>query len=180
MTPELHREWGEKKFGAIGRALPGICLRVIDPETGSELAAGGEGLLEVQVAALGPGWIRTADVAVIDEDGFLFHRGRADGAIMRGGFKILPEAIEQALSLHEVVSASGVVGIPDKRLGEVPAAVIQIRRGEAQPAIAVLEKHLRDHLPATHIPAAWRFVDELPKNASFKIDRAALRQLFCS
>jgi acyl-coenzyme A synthetase/AMP-(fatty) acid ligase len=76
---------------------------------------------------------------VIDEDGFLFHRGRADGAIMRGGFKLLPETIERALMLHEAVSAAGVTGVPDHRLGQVPAAAIQLKRGVAQPTIAELE-----------------------------------------
>jgi long-chain acyl-CoA synthetase len=129
-------------------------------------------------ARIGPDWIRTADVAVIDEDGFLFHRGRADGAIMRGGFKLLPESIERALVLHEAISAAGVVGIADKRLGQVPAAVIQLKPGCTEPTIAQLEAHLRNELPATHIPVAWRFVAALPRNRSVKVDRPALRQLF--
>ena len=64
---------------------------------------------------------------MIDADGFLFHRGRADGAIMRGGFKLLPETIERALLLHPSVSAAAVVGLPDARLGQVPAAAVQIK-----------------------------------------------------
>jgi acyl-coenzyme A synthetase/AMP-(fatty) acid ligase len=132
----------------------------------------------VQVQRLGPGWIRTSDLGLVDEDGFIFLRGRADGAIMRGGFKILPETIEQALLLHEAVAAAGVVGIADRRLGEAPAAVIEVRPGAAPPGVAELERHLRRHVLATHIPVAWCFVEELPKNASFKVDRGALRALF--
>jgi acyl-coenzyme A synthetase/AMP-(fatty) acid ligase len=178
MTAELYPEWGQKKFGTVGRPLPGAQLRVIDPSTGSVLPPGAEGILEVICARIGPDWIRTADVAVIDEDGFLFHRGRADGAIMRGGFKLLPESIERALVLHEAISAAGVVGIADKRLGQVPAAVIQLKPGCTEPTIAQLEAHLRNELPATHIPVAWRFVASLPRNRSVKVDRPALRQLF--
>jgi acyl-coenzyme A synthetase/AMP-(fatty) acid ligase len=178
MTADLYPEWGQKKFGTVGRPLPGAQLRVIDPATGGTLPPGTEGILEVICARIGPDWIRTADVAVIDEDGFLFHRGRADGAIMRGGFKLLPETIERALVLHEAISAAGVVGIADKRLGQVPAAVIQIKPGSIEPTIAQLEAHLRNELPATHIPVAWRFVTALPRNRSVKVDRPALRKLF--
>ena len=127
---------------------------------------------------MGPDWIRTSDIAVIDEDAFLFHRGRADGAIMRGGFKMLPETIEHALLLHPAISAAGVVGLPDKRLGQVPAAAIQLKQGAEPPTEAALESHLRGHVYATHIPVAWRFVPELPRTVSLKIDRLALRQLF--
>jgi acyl-coenzyme A synthetase/AMP-(fatty) acid ligase len=178
MTPELYEEFGEAKFGSIGRPLSGIEIRVVDPETGAILPPGHEGIIEAKVARVGPGWIRTADLAVIDTDGFLFHRGRADGAIMRGGFKVLPETIVTALLQHHAVSAAGVVGIADRRLGQVPAAVVELRPGAEQPEIAELERHLRERVLATHIPAAWRFIEELPKNPSFKIDRAALGRLF--
>ena len=127
---------------------------------------------------VGPDWIRTSDLAVIDDDGFLFHRGRADGAIMRGGFKLLPETIERALVLHPAVSSAAVVGLPDPRLGQVPAAVVQLKPGLPTPTEAELEHHLREHVYATHVPAAWRFVDDLPLTTSFKIDRLALRKLF--
>lgn len=178
MTLEDHQKFGRQKFGTVGRSYLGAKLRVIDPETGAVLPPGQEGILEVVAPRIGPEWIRTADLAVVDEDGFMFHRGRADGAIMRGGFKILPETIERALMLHEAVSAAGVVGVADHRLGQVPAAAVQIKPGYAQPGIADLEKHLRNHVLATHIPTVWRFVDELPKTPSFKIDRPSLRRLF--
>jgi acyl-coenzyme A synthetase/AMP-(fatty) acid ligase len=127
---------------------------------------------------MGPDWIRTTDVALIDEDGFVFHRARADGAIMRGGFKILPETIERALLLHPTISTAAVVGVADRRLGQTPAAAIQLKPGADQPAISELEAHLRDHVLATHIPAHWRFVADLPKNPSMKIDRLGVRALF--
>ena len=90
MTAELHAKWGKQKFGSVGRPIAGAQLRVIDPDTDEVLPPGREGILEVTVPRMGPEWIRTSDIAVIDEDGFLFHRGRADGAIMRGGFSSCP------------------------------------------------------------------------------------------
>jgi long-chain acyl-CoA synthetase len=115
---------------------------------------------------------------VIDADGFMYHRGRADGAIMRGGFKILPESIERVLLLHEAISAVAVLGLPDRRLGQVPAAAIQLKPGVERPEVADLEAHVRRHVYATHVPAAWRIVEELPRTPSLKIDRPAVRRLF--
>jgi long-chain acyl-CoA synthetase len=178
MTAALHAEWGEQKFGSVGRALPGSQLRVVDPQTGAILPAGREGLLEVISPRVGPHWIRTSDIAMIDGDGFLFHRGRADGAIMRGGFKLLPETIERALLLHPAVSAAAVIGIADRRLGQVPAAAVQLKPAVAPPSAIDLEAHLRRHVPATHIPVKWRIVDELPRTPSFKVDRPRLCRLF--
>lgn len=178
MTPALHAEWGQKKFGSVGRALPGSQLRVVDPETGAVLPPGREGLLEVISPRVGPEWIRTSDIAMIDEDDFVFHRGRADGAITRGGFKLLPETIERALLLHPAVSAAAVIGVADRRLGQVPAAAVQFKPGVEPPTEADLEAHLRQHVPATHIPVRWRFVDELPRTPSFKVNRPVLRTLF--
>lgn len=178
MTAQLRAEWGDEKLTSVGRPIGGAQLRIVDAATGDVLRPGEEGILEVITPRIGPNWIRTSDVAVIDEDGFLFHRGRADGAIMRGGFKLLPTTIEEALRLHPAVSDAVVVGLPDARLGQVPAAVVQVCRGVKQPAEEDLERHLRAHVYATHVPAAWCIVDELPRNASFKVDRAAARRLF--
>ena len=158
--------------------MPGAQLRVVNPATGEILPPNTEGILEVISPRIGAQWIRTSDVALIDADGFLFHRGRADGAIMRGGFKVLPETIERALMLHAAISAAAVVGIDDRRLGQVPAAAIQLKPDVESLPIAEIETHLRTHVPATHIPAAWRIVSDLPKNASMKIDRPAVRRLF--
>src|SRR6185503_1033771 len=178
MTPELHARWGKTKLGSAGRPIAGARLRVVDPETGEVLAPGQEGILEVIAPHIGPEWIRTSDLAVVDADEFLFHRGRADGAILRGGFKLLPETIERALLLHPAVSGVAVVGLSDARLGQVPAAVVEVKRDAVEPSIDELERHLRGHVYATHMPVAWRVVEELPRTASFKVDRRAARDLF--
>jgi acyl-coenzyme A synthetase/AMP-(fatty) acid ligase len=99
---------------------------------------------------------------------------------MRGGFKMLPETIETALNRHPAVAVSAVTGVADPRLGQVPAAAVQVRAGMDTPDIAALEAHLRAHLPATHIPARWRIVTTLPRTPSMKVDRMALGGLFDS
>jgi acyl-coenzyme A synthetase/AMP-(fatty) acid ligase len=178
MTPQLRAEWGEAKFGSAGRAMARVQLRVRDPVTDAILEAGQEGILELVSPRMGPDWIRTSDIVVVDADGFLFHRGRADGAIMRGGFKVLPETIERALLLHPAISAAGVVAVADPRVSQVPGAAVELKPGATEPRTEDLEDHLRQHLPSTHVPVHWRFVETLPKNPSFKVDRPALKRLF--
>ncbi|UVO53633.1 class I adenylate-forming enzyme family protein [Sphingomonas sp. SUN039] len=178
MTPEDYKQFGVAKIGTVGRPFAGAQLRAINAETGDILPAGEEGLLEVVAPRIGDHWIRTTDIGMIDADGFLFLRGRADGAIVRGGFKLLPETIERALLLHPAVVSVAVVGVADKRLGQVPAAAIQIKSGMTEPSIAELDKHLRQHVYATHVPTMWKFVDAIPKNKSLKTDAAAVRALF--
>ncbi|MET0285803.1 MAG: fatty acid--CoA ligase family protein [Polyangiales bacterium] len=175
MTAADYAQYGQAKLGSVGRAVGGAKIRVVDPETGAELGANEEGLFEVVSPHMGPHWIRTTDLGVIDQDGFVFHRARADGAIMRGGFKVLPETIERALALHASVVGSAVVGVTDRRLGQVPAAAVQLR---APVSFDELASHLRQHVPATHIPTQWRVIEELPRNASMKVDRAGVRRLF--
>jgi acyl-coenzyme A synthetase/AMP-(fatty) acid ligase len=177
-TADLHRKWGKNKFGSVGPAWNGAALRVVDSKTGAVLPPNTEGLLEVIAPRIGPDWIRTTDLALLDKDGFMFHRGRADGAIMRGGFKLSPALIENALVLHPRVAAASVVGISEPRLGEVPVAAIQLRGGQTAPPLAELTEHLRKHLYATHVPVAFRFVDELPRTVSMKVDLRKVRALF--
>jgi long-chain acyl-CoA synthetase len=178
MTADLYPEWGKKKLGSVGRPYYDAQVRVVDPETGTVLPPDTEGLLEVKTPRAGPDWVRTSDIAVLDKDGFMWHKGRADGAIMRGGFKVLPDTIERALKLHPAISAAGVTAAADKRLGQVPAAAIQLKPGVERPSVAELEQHMRQNVEAPHIPVIWRFVESLPYTAMMKVDRAALRRMF--
>jgi long-chain acyl-CoA synthetase len=180
MTLELYAEFGDSKRGTVGRPFAGSKLRIVDQDSGDILPAGTEGLLEVVAPRIGDHWIRTTDIAMIDEDGFLYHRGRADGAIVRGGFKLLPETIERALCEHPAVAAATVVGLNDQRLGQVPAAAIVLKSGVSTPSEKELEEHLRHHVYATHIPTQWRIVDDMPRNNSFKIDLPAVKALFAN
>ncbi len=174
MTPQLHAQYGATKRGSVGRPMPGVELRVLHPETGAVLPVGEEGILEVYVPRIGGKWVRTSDIACMDADGFLYHRGRADGAIVRGGFKIVPEVIERHLRQLPGVSDVAVVGRKDHRLGEVPVAALVMKPGNAPIDAAVLDRFIRRHIPATHVPVAWHYLDALPRNASFKLDRMAL------
>ena len=116
-TSELYDRFRDTKKGAIGKPLPGIEVRVADTESGAPLAAGEVGYLEALVPAVKDDWIRTTDLAMIDEDGFVYHRGRGHGAIVRGGFKLLPEKIVAALLKHPDVLDAAVIGFEEMRFG---------------------------------------------------------------
>jgi long-chain acyl-CoA synthetase len=178
MTLPLHAQWGEAKRGSVGCALPGACLRIVDATTGDAMPAGVAGVLEVISPRIGPVWLRTSDIGHLDGDGFLWLHGRADGAINRGGFKLLPETIERVLGAHPAVAEVAVVGLADARLGAVPAAAVRLKAGALAPEPTELAAYVRTRLPATHIPALWRIGVDLPRTASQKIDRAAVAALF--
>jgi long-chain acyl-CoA synthetase len=181
ITPEDRAKYGPAIEDSVGRAWAGSSLRIVDIETGEPLPEGSEGRLEVLSPRMGPEWISTNDLGVLDANGFLFHRGRLDGAIMRGGFKIVPEVVAQALREHPSISIAVVAPVPHARLGQAPAAAYELREGAPAPSEAELEAHLRARLPATHIPIAFRRFDPLPRTMSMKIDlggvKAALQDL---
>jgi long-chain acyl-CoA synthetase len=176
-TPELHRRYGAAKRDSVGKPLPGVKVRIVDADTGDEVKVGDTGFLEAQIEVVGPDWIRTTDLASIDPDGFVTIHGRADGAIIRGGFKILPETVRDRLVRHPAVRDACVVGVGDRRLGEVPFAAIELKPGLAAPSEADLMAWVREALPSHHVPVAITVVDALPRNAALKVrpgDVAAL------
>ena len=175
---EDHRRHWQAKRGSVGRAHSGTRIRVVDETTGDELPAGAAGVLEVQAAQLGStAWIRTTDQARIDADGFLFILGRADHAIIRGGFKVLPGDVTTALERLPQVRGAAVVGLDDRRLGAVPAAVVELRDGAAHD-VEALQSQLALVLSPYERPAQLRVVDRLPRTDSGKVDLVAVRELF--
>jgi len=176
-TPSLYREFREAKLGAMGKALEGITLRVTDTDTGEELPTGAEGFLEVRVPVIGDHWIKTTDIVTIDADGFVFHRGRGDGAILRGGHKVLPEKVVEALRSHPDVLDAAVVGLPDERLGAIPVAAVELRAGRSATA-EDLREHVRHRLTAPQVPARIQIVPSLPRTTSLKVNLKAVTAMF--
>ena len=139
---------------------------------------GEEGLLEAKVAPLGPDWIRTTDIASVDADGFVTLHGRADGAINRGGFKILPETVRRVLISHPAVRDACVVGVPDRRLGQVPFAAVEVIKGMAAPSDHELKELVRQALPVYNVPVAFAVVEDLPRNPALKVSLPAVAALY--
>ncbi len=123
-----YQQYWRAKRGSVGKASLGAQLRVVDDD-GTPLGPDQAGLLEVKPGQLGPSadWMRTTDMARIDADGFLWILGRADQAIIRGGFKVMPDDVRAALEGHPAVRGAAVVGRPDNRLGETPVAMVELR-----------------------------------------------------
>lgn len=181
---DFRAHWQAKR-GAAGRVHANIAARIVEPETGAVLPHGQEGLLELKGDQLGPAyaiagdnWLRTTDRAILDPDNFLFIRGRADNAIIRGGFKVHPEDVARILNQHPAIREAAVIGIPDPRLGAVPAAAIILKDGTAPPHLDDLRSWLRDRLIPYQIPAHFRFVDDLPRTPSMKPSSPEIAKLF--
>jgi long-chain acyl-CoA synthetase len=175
-TLKEKKEWGPRKRGSVGRAHHGIEMRIVNPETGDALPAGQTGVLEARGGQL-PGadgaWLRTTDLAALDEDAFLFIRGRADDAINRGGFKIPPSVIEDALAEHPAVDEASAVALPDARLGQVPAVAVTLLSPVTEEE---LMEYLASRLTRYQRPVAIKVVDELPRTPSLKISRPLVRE----
>jgi acyl-CoA synthetase (AMP-forming)/AMP-acid ligase II len=175
-----HRRFWASKRGSVGRAHPGCELRVVDPETGAALRPDEEGLLEVKALQLGndAGWTRTTDVARIDADGFVYILGRADEAIIRGGFKVRPEDVRAALERDPRVRGAAVVSRADPRLGAVPVAAVELRPGTGPVPAEELLSEAANVLARYELPAEVRVVEALPRTPAGKVDLAAVRELF--
>jgi long-chain acyl-CoA synthetase len=173
-----YQKYWHVKRGSVGRPSLGAQLRVVDDD-GTPLGPGETGLLEVKPGQLGPSaaWMRTTDMARIDEDGFLWILGRADQAIIRGGFKVMPDDVRAALEGHPAVRGAAVVGRPDERLGETPVAMVELRDAVSTDAAALVE-FLRARLARYEIPADIAIVDQIPRTPSGKADLGAVREFF--
>ena len=171
------QRWGTSKRGSVGRAHRGIELRIVDPESGV-LPLGQTGLLEARGGQLPGGdraWVRTTDLASIDDDGFLFIHGRADDAINRGGFKIPPGVIEDALLAHPAVDEACAVGLPEPRLGEVPAVAVTLVGPATEEE---LMEYLASRLTSYQRPISIKVVDQLPRTPSLKVSRRLVAERY--
>jgi acyl-coenzyme A synthetase/AMP-(fatty) acid ligase len=171
-----YKKYWHVKRGSVGRPSLGAKLRVVDGD-GTPLGSDQTGLLEVKPGQLGPSadWMRTTDMARIDEDGFLWILGRADQAIIRGGFKVMPDDVRTALESHPAVRGAAVVGRADDRLGETPVAMVELRASADTPALV---EFLRERLARYEIPTHIAIVDQIPRTPSGKADLGAVRAFF--
>src|SRR4029078_8367869 len=136
---------GGRTLGSCGLPLPGLAVRIVDPASGQDVAAGEEGELIVRrpnvmpgypnkpeetPAALRAGWYHTGDLARCDENGFLTITGRLKELIIRGGQNIAPAEIEEVVNTFAPVLDCAVVGVAHEHLGEAPALFVVPREGD--------------------------------------------------
>ncbi len=168
-------------------------LKIMDPDGARELPVGGVGELyargpmivrgywnkpEATAETFVDGWVRTGDLARLDDEGFLFIVDRAKDMVIRGGENIYSSEVENALYAHPAVTDAAVIGLPHRTLGEEPAAVVHLAPGTAA-SEAELQAWVRARLAAFKVPVAIRFTREtLPRNANGKILKRELGALF--
>lgn len=183
-----------RRLETVGQVLPGQEIQIINPETLAALDVGetGEIVLRGNVTKaywqdpertaesfLEGGWFRTGDYGVLDEQGYLYFRGRLKEMVKTGGINVAPAEVEEVLSTHESVELAFVTGIPDERLDEALAAVIVFKTGK-QTEEASLIAHCRKTLASYKTPRHFRFVtsDQLPLTSTGKLQRSRLAALF--
>jgi long-chain acyl-CoA synthetase len=175
------------RFGSIGPPLPGVEVRLVGDD-GEDVVAGDPGEIWVRGPnvfagywddpdatnrVLVDGWLRTGDVAVVDDDGFLSLVDRKKDLIIVSGFNVFPAEVEDALLAHDGIADAAVIGVPHPRSGEAVAAWVVAADGVALTVDDVRE-HAARHLARYKIPGTVEIVDALPRNEAGKLLRREL------
>jgi acyl-CoA synthetase (AMP-forming)/AMP-acid ligase II len=176
LMPADHRD--PARAGSVGRPLPGVEVRVVDPDTGNDVEAGTVGELWVNTTQnVTEGWLHTGDLARQDPDGYIFPSGRLSDTINRGGEKFGPIEVEEALRSHPAVSDVAVAGITDQELGQrVGAAVVAC----APVTLEDLRSHCRELIAYFKLPERLAIVDHIPYNSTGKVNRRQLAALIAN
>jgi len=181
----------ERRVTTVGRALPGVEVKVADPESGAaqppgtpgELCSRGHGTMkgyykDPQATAKAiddDRWLHSGDLAVLDEQGYVKIVGRIKDLIIRGGENVYPREIEEFLYGHPKISDVQVIGVPSKRWGEEVCAVVKVKPGESLSAEEVIA-FCDGKIQRQKVPALVMFVEGYPMTASGKIQKYKLRE----
>jgi len=173
LMPADHRD--PARAGSVGRPLPGVDVRVVDPATGDDVEPGTVGELWVNTAqnVMG-GWLHTGDLGRQDADGYIFPSGRLSDTINRGGEKFGPIEVEEALRSHPAITDVAVAGVADQELGQRVGAVVVAR---APVTLDELRSHCRDLIAYFKLPERLAIVDQIPYSATGKISRHQIAAL---
>lgn len=179
------------RVGTVGRPLPQIECRIVDPETGEEMTDGKTGefvargynimkgyykMPQATANAIdSDGWLHTGDLACRNPDGNFRITGRLKDMIIRGGENIYPKEIEEFIYTHPAVSDVQVIGVPDEQYGEEIMACVILKEGESLTEEEV-KKFVLDHMAKHKVPKYVDFVDSFPMNAAGKILKYKMRE----
>jgi acyl-CoA synthetase (AMP-forming)/AMP-acid ligase II len=173
LLPDDHRD--PNRVGSVGRPLPGVELRVVDPETGIDVEAGTVGELWVSTSQnVTGGWLRTGDLARQDHDGYIYPSGRLADTINRGGEKFAPIEVENALRSHPAVTDVAVAGIADDEMGQRVGAAVVAR---SPVTLEELRSHCRKLIAHFKLPERLTIVDQIPYSDTGKVNRRQLAAL---
>ncbi len=177
------------RWGTQGIAVPGVTIRILDPDTGAELPAGqvGEIVLaspgtfkgywnkpEATAATLRDGWVHTGDMGRLDADGYLTFIGRFKEMIKVSGYSVFPEEVESILIRHPAVAQAAVIAQPDPEKGEVVKAFVVRKPGAAVEADALIAWS-RENMASYKAPRTVSFIDALPTTGAGKVLRRLLK-----
>ncbi len=181
----------EVRVGTVGRALPEIECRIVDPETNEELPVGeigefvarGYNIMKgyykmpqaTRAAIDADGWLHTGDLACKTPEGNYRITGRLKDMIIRGGENIYPKEIEEFIYTHPKVSDVQVIGVPDESYGEEIMACIILKEGESMTE-EEMKTYIRDHMARHKVPRYIDFVDSFPMNGAGKILKYKMRE----
>ncbi|MFZ5592315.1 MAG: AMP-binding protein, partial [Bacillota bacterium] len=181
----------EVRVSTVGRALPGVEVKIVDPETGEAVPPGVQGEIcargynvmkgyykmpEATAAAIDrEGWLHTGDLGVMDERGYVKITGRLKDMIIRGGENIYPREIEEFLYTHPKVKDVQVVGVPSEKYGEEVMAFICLKEGQ-QASEEEIKQFCQGKIARYKIPQYVRFVTSYPTTANGKVQKYKLRE----
>jgi long-chain acyl-CoA synthetase len=161
------------RVGSVGKAMPGVDVRIVDPATGVAVPHGEVGELWVRANHTAtPGWVRSGDLVRRDAEGYLYMAGRMSDVINRGGEKVDPMEVEAALREHPAVEDAAVAGYADAEMGERVGAAVVAR---AHLDDRTLRVWCRTRLEPHKIPERILLVDSIPRTELGKISRRELR-----
>lgn len=182
----------EKRVSSVGKAHPGVEVKIIDPATGEDTPAGVPGELctrgylvmkgyykneEATKSAIDDnGWLHTGDIAVMDEEGYIDITGRIKDMVIRGGENIYPKEVEEFLYQHPAIQDVQVVGVPDPKYGEELMAWVILKTGESLTP-EDLKEFCKGKISYHKIPKYIEFIDAYPMTASGKIQKFLLREM---
>ena len=194
LRPEEHQLAGPaaERLQSCGRAVAGVDLRVLaadgkvgEPGAIGELAirspsnmVGYLGRPDLTAATLADGWLRTGDMARIDEAGYVFIVDRKKDMIISGGENIYPREVEEVLHLHPAVAEAAVIGVPDELWGEASVALVVVRDRSGDEIARELDLFCRDRLARYKCPKVVQICDSLPKTPTGKVIKRQLRERY--
>ncbi|MCB1445806.1 MAG: AMP-binding protein, partial [Rhizobiaceae bacterium] len=184
---------GDRIAGTVGFPLPGVSVRVVDPDSGKPLPDGETGMIEVKGPNVFKGYWRmpektaaefradgffiTGDLGKIDERGYVHIVGRGKDLVISGGYNIYPKEVETEIDgMHGVVE-SAVIGVPHPDFGEGVTAVV-VRKKDADIDEKAILAALNDRLARYKQPKRVLFVDDLPRNTMGKVQKNVLRETY--
>jgi fatty-acyl-CoA synthase len=181
----------ERRVGTVGRVMPHLEVKVVDPATGETLPRGEAGELctkgysvmlgyweqpEKTAEVLVDGWMHTGDLAVMDESGYVQITGRIKDMVIRGGENVYPREIEEFLYTHPDILDAQVVGVPDEKYGEELCAWIRMREGAEPLDAAAVREFATGRLAHYKIPRYVMVVDEFPMTVTGKVRKVEMRE----